>query len=676
MTNLLAGPLLRRAEPTRVVVWAATRSPASLSGSIYAVAPGEQGRERLGGGEAETVRIGQALYVHLLHLMPAGDPFPTDAWLAYDLAVKAEGEEEAKSLADLGLLAGEHSLVYPGFDLPTFFLRKNTSSLALIHGSCRMLHGRGEDALALADEQTARNASDMSVRPSAVLLSGDQVYADDVAGPIVRHLQDLGREVIGDWVNESIVDMPALDSIPLYGRLRLVTERFGFTSDHGDNHLLSFGEFAALYLLNWNEDNWPDAFPPLAAGDLPDVGPRKKTEYRRYYERQVKELETVRASVRGVRRLLANVPTYMIFDDHDVTDDWNLTREWKRRIHAHPGARRVIANALAGYWAFQGWGNNPDVFDDGFKEAISAHLSEGSTEAGDTYDDNLWSFDRWCFVAPTEPKTLFLDTRTERSFDEDRGPARLISRDGLERTRAVLAESGFEPGQRLNVVSAVPVYGFEARQQRHKFLVDLVGPYRIDLEAWRSNSRGFIDFLTFMTDEIRPSHCVFLSGDVHYAYNVRAEFSTAHNRLEALQFTSSPQKNTGNGVRAGIGVIGRIVPKVEEHLIWERPPAAASRNPIRRLQLRFATTTDEGPVFLSVKLANDLRIDDPPDYREKRVYVRPTGPTSSLIVACNNIGYVLQRKEQIVHRLLTHSRGRTTTFTASMPVEDPNDPGE
>ena len=56
------------------------------------------------------------------------------------------------------------------------------------------------------------------------------------------------------------------------------------------------------------------------------------------------------------------------------------------------------------------------------------------------------------------------------------------------------------------------------------------------------------------------------------------------------------------------------------------------------------------------------------------MYVRPTGPTSSLIVACNNIGYVLQRKEQMVHRLLTHSRGRTTTYTASMPVDDPHDP--
>jgi hypothetical protein len=49
----------------------------------------------------------------------------------------------------------------------------------------------------------------------------------------------------------------------------------------------------------------------------------------------------------------------MIFDDHDVTDDWNLTARWRHRVHASPAGRRIVANALAAYWAFQGWGNDP-----------------------------------------------------------------------------------------------------------------------------------------------------------------------------------------------------------------------------------------------------------------------------------------------------------------------------
>lgn len=65
-----------------------------------------------------------------------------------------------------------------------------------------------------------------------------------------------------------------------------------------------------------------------------------------------------------VRRALANVPTYMIFDDHDVTDDWNLNVEWCRRVLAadakrpHPLGREVIRNALASYAVFQDWGND------------------------------------------------------------------------------------------------------------------------------------------------------------------------------------------------------------------------------------------------------------------------------------------------------------------------------
>ena len=40
-----------------------------------------------------------------------------------------------------------------------------------------------------------------------------------------------------------------------------------------------------------------------------------------------------------VRRVLANIPTYMMFDDHDFTDDWNLNPMWYDRVYTH-GSRR------------------------------------------------------------------------------------------------------------------------------------------------------------------------------------------------------------------------------------------------------------------------------------------------------------------------------------------------
>ena len=57
---------------------------------------------------------------------------------------------------------------------------------------------------------------------------------------------------------------------------------------------------------------------------------------------------------------MAHVPSLMIFDDHDVTDDWNLTADWERCAYGHPFSKRIIGNALVAYLLCQGWGNAPD----------------------------------------------------------------------------------------------------------------------------------------------------------------------------------------------------------------------------------------------------------------------------------------------------------------------------
>ena len=55
--------------------------------------------------------------------------------------------------------------------------------------------------------------------------------------------------------------------------------------------------------------------------------------------------------------MLANVPTLMIFDDHEVTDDWNLHADWVARVNASAMGPQVLRNALAAYAVFQDWGN-------------------------------------------------------------------------------------------------------------------------------------------------------------------------------------------------------------------------------------------------------------------------------------------------------------------------------
>lgn len=65
---------------------------------------------------------------------------------------------------------------------------------------------------------------------------------------------------------------------------------------------------------------------------------------------------------RGRPGVLANCATYMIFDDHEVTDDWFLNASWMNRVRASPFGRNGVRNGVIAYVAFQGWGNHPARF--------------------------------------------------------------------------------------------------------------------------------------------------------------------------------------------------------------------------------------------------------------------------------------------------------------------------
>lgn len=58
----------------------------------------------------------------------------------------------------------------------------------------------------------------------------------------------------------------------------------------------------------------------------------------------------------SVRWLLSCIPSFMIFDDHEVVDDWNLSKEWVDQRMSIDWIRRISA-ALMAYWIYQGAGN-------------------------------------------------------------------------------------------------------------------------------------------------------------------------------------------------------------------------------------------------------------------------------------------------------------------------------
>src|SRR3712207_9469004 len=57
------------------------------------------------------------------------------------------------------------------------------------------------------------------------------------------------------------------------------------------------------------------------------------------------------------RSLLSTVPSAMIFDDHDVHDDWNTSEAWVRQMRSKPWWEERIVGAFMSYWVYQHLGN-------------------------------------------------------------------------------------------------------------------------------------------------------------------------------------------------------------------------------------------------------------------------------------------------------------------------------
>ncbi|MCF2529647.1 alkaline phosphatase D family protein [Yinghuangia soli] len=58
-----------------------------------------------------------------------------------------------------------------------------------------------------------------------------------------------------------------------------------------------------------------------------------------------------------IRWLLSTVPSAMIFDDHEIIDDWNTSRAWRREMAELPWWEERIVGAFASYWVYQHLGN-------------------------------------------------------------------------------------------------------------------------------------------------------------------------------------------------------------------------------------------------------------------------------------------------------------------------------
>ncbi|MEY9211087.1 hypothetical protein ABH917_000533 [Thermobifida halotolerans] len=466
--GLRLGPMLRHVSETTATIWVETDAPGTVTVSAGDLA-----------AHADTF----AVHGHHYALCEIGGLRPGQS-VEYRVSVN-----------------GVPVWPEPGSPHPPSLLRALDPSAPqrLLFGSCRTPTDHGPAAVArygadvlrayaLRLAEARRAAAPAAPEPTALLLIGDQVYADEIQQPMREYLAARRAHTPAHRVRPP------------------------------DDEVVFFDEYAELYRLSWSD---------------PDV-----------------------------RWLLSTVPTLMLFDDHDIRDDWNTSGTWRRRIAENRWWRPRITAGLGSYWVYQHAGNlSPEErAADPVWRALrdggdgGAALDAFAWRAHDEPDSYRWSHSH----AFGRSRVLMVDTRCGRDVADDRARSMLGSAGGRW-----LDESLTGDVDHLVVASTLPfllpkgVHYLEAWNEAvcaGAWGERLRGPgerlrQRLDLEHWAAFQRSFAavsEAVLEVADGGRgtpPASVLFLGGDVHFSYLARARARGRRTDTVIAQLVCSPLCN-------------------------------------------------------------------------------------------------------------------------------------
>ncbi|MED5378007.1 MAG: alkaline phosphatase family protein [Pseudomonadota bacterium] len=536
MPQVIAGPIVRKVTSTECHIWVVTSnadSPAlNLSANEVVVS---------GNCQRETIRVGKYAFIHLLSFT-SSEPFEDTARIGYSLSFSDDAQQASWENEQRGLLYdGQPSLCFHYTETPE----------TILHGSCRKPHFHSDDALAQVDVLHKNAFKKQNDFPDLLLMTGDQIYADDVAGPmlkaihsvidrlglyhealegaVVTNTNELATHEHGYYEREQLLPQIATNTV-LSSIFFGAKKKPVFTSVNAQNHLIGSAEIIAMYLLVWSDTLWADI-----NIDKDGIPPK----YHAIFDKEHEALNGFVKQLPQVRRALAHIPTYMIFDDHDVTDDWNLTRGWEQEVYGNPLSKRMIGNALIGYLLCQGWGNAPKKV-----APLIAKVQESMGESGlnshDEIIDDLLDFDQWHYRLDTTPPIEVLDTRTQRWRSESNmnKPSGLMDWEALcDFQHSIIGKES------VIVVSAAPIYGVKVIEAIQKVFTFFGKALTVDAENWMAHKGTANVILNIFRHYKTPPDFIILSGDVHYSfvYDVRLRFR--RNSPHITQFTCSGLKN-------------------------------------------------------------------------------------------------------------------------------------
>lgn len=553
---IIAGPILRHTTADTFTVWFVSTQKVNAHVHLFDnnSKPKSYPQNAL---EQVTIRAGEACFMHTL-IVSSENLFNDQERYFYDIElhdVEPHKDQQNNRSFVSQLLP---NTLYPKQNKYSFVFCKNLKKV--IHGSCRKAHFQGQDALPQLDKLIAQSMESESewvsenndtktqhTRPDLLLFTGDQVYVDDVAGPMlcaihtvidklglyhesfegstISSSQELRAHANGYYKRDKLLPQTQanedLSQSFFKGKRKPI-----FTSVNAKNHLIALNEMLALYLLSWSAQLWPlVSFKQQPIDD----------EFLDTYAREKIAIDQFVKGLPSVHRALAHVPSYMIFDDHDVTDDWNLTRAWEDDVYNNPFSKRIVGNAIVAYLLCQGMGN-PEITWRCLLDTLHDSFTEQGIQEHDNLIDTLLAHNHWQYRLNTSPPIQVLDTRTQRWRSESNAkkPSGLMDWEGLcDLQQEIIGQDS------VIMVSAAPVYGVKFIEAIQRVFITFGGALMVDAENWMAH-RGTASVMLNIFRHIKtPPHFIILSGDVHYSFVYDISLRFRRNSPKITQFTCS-----------------------------------------------------------------------------------------------------------------------------------------
>jgi PhoD-like phosphatase len=345
--------------------------------------------------------------------------------------------------------------------------------------------------------------------------------------------------------------------------------------EHEDGHELDALHVLATQMTRDDRDNWPELLFLLGDQIYVDEGSprtREKIRARRDVSQPPGEevvdfeeyswLYEESWSDPMIRWLFSTVSTSMAWDDHDMSDDWNISRSWHEEMDRKAWWHERAVDGIASYWIYQHIGNlSPRELDDNdvyarvrenpdATEVLRGWAKEIDTTAAGT---------RWSFCRDLDGvRAIFMDSRASRVLTEER---RSIFDDEVWDWIVDHAGGDFD---HLLLATTVPYLlspSFHYLEAWNERLCD--GAWGGVLERPSERLRRAVDFdhwaafqfsfqrLRKLLEEVGsgrrgkpPASIVLLSGDVHHAYLCDVAFKPNAGMQSAVyQAVCSPYRN-------------------------------------------------------------------------------------------------------------------------------------